>query len=197
MGIHRWRGTSKGVAQFDLNSAISNVLSIGDTSAFFNSELLRIAKDFMSENLSPGFVSVHIRTERILKEGRNISMVKKCLSKLVARVQIIAHSSTVPLISVFMATDFTEFGSSSRKVKPARENAQLLKETLGPLKAITFQPSKYKLNDRGAVAIVEMNILASGKHLVILGGGYFQWWVKSQFLNKNGSDPAKVEKIAC
>ena len=114
VGIHRWRGTSKGVAQFDLNSAISNVLSIGDTSAFFNSELLRIAKDFMSENLSPGFVSVHIRTERILKEGRNISMVKKCLSKLVARVQIIAHSSTVPLISVFMATDFTEFGSSSR-----------------------------------------------------------------------------------
>ena len=201
VGIHEWRGSDKKVsyrAQFDFNSAISNVLYLRDTNTFFNSELLRIAKDFMSENLGPFFMSVHIRSERLLMtKGNNISMVNKCLSTLIARVQKISNANTMPLVPVFMATDFTEFGSGSRDVKPARENVQLLKETLGPLKAITFQPSKYKLNDRGAVAIVEMNILASGKHLVVLGGGFFQWWVQSQFLDKNGEDYSKIVTLAC
>ena len=58
-------------------------------------------------------------------------------------------------------------------------------EILHPLKPITFQPTEYKLVDRGAVAIMEMNILVSGKHLILLGWGSFQTWVKNQFLKRN------------
>lgn len=97
-------------------------------------------------------------------------------------------------IPVFMATDFARFGSSSKGVNPARENAKWLLEIFAPLKPITFNPSEYKLADRGAVAIVEMNILASGKHLVKAGGGSFQFWIVNQFLHKTGNDRTKVER---
>ena len=96
-----------------------------------------------------------------------------------------------------MATDFTEFGSSSKIGKPARKNAKSLMEILVPLKPIIFQPSEYKLADRGEVAIVEMNVLTSGKHLVVLGGGSFQYWVETQFLNKNNNDQTRVEHLSC
>ena len=51
---------------------------------------------------------------------------------------------------------------------------------LAPLKPVIFQPSTYNLTDRGAVAIVEMNILVSAKHLYVVGGGSFQAWVVEQ-----------------
>ena len=56
---------------------------------------------------------------------------------------------------------------------------------LAPLKPIVFEPSTYNLTDRGTVAIVEMNILVSGKHLFVVGGGTFQWWIIKEFLHKN------------
>ena len=45
---------------------------------------------------------------------------------------------------------------------------------LAPLKPIIFQPSAYNLTDHGAVAIVEMNILSSGKRLFLVGGVHFK-----------------------
>ena len=48
------------------------------------------------------------------------------------------------------------------------------------------------------MAIVEMNILASAKRLVVIGGGSFQSWVISQFRNKNNNDRrTKVDRLAC
>ena len=47
----------------------------------------------------------------------------------------------------------------------AREIGRSLMKILAPLKPVLFQPLAYNLTDRGAVAIVEMNILLSGKHL--------------------------------
>ena len=199
VGIFEWRGTSKtnlDRTQFNITSVVGNVLSYRDISAFFSSNLLHIAYDFIAKNLDPNFIAVHIRTEQILKTGRNISTLEKCLSNLKTRVQDIRHANTGP-IHVFMATDFTEFGSSSKIGKPARKNAKSLMEILVPLKPIIFQPSEYKLADRGEVAIVEMNVLASGKHLVVLGGGSFQYWIETQFLNKNNNDQTRVEHLSC
>lgn len=200
VGIFEWRGsddTKQLRAQFDLNSVVSNGLSHLDSSVFFNPKLLLIAQDFISKNLSPLFISVHIRAEKLLNEGRNFSMVKTCLSNMRARVETIMRAGAVT-IPVFMATDFARFGSSSKGVNPARENAKWLLEIFAPLKPIMFNPSEYKLADRGAVAIVEMNILASGKHLVKAGGGSFQFWIVNQFLHKTGNDRTKVErKLGC
>ena len=51
-----------------------------------------------------------------------------------------------------------------------------LMKIIAPLKPISFQPSTYNLTDHGAMAIIEMNILASGKRLFVVGGSSFQGW---------------------
>ena len=71
---------------------------------------------------------------------------------------------------------------------------------LAPLKPVIFQPSAYNLRDRGTVAIVEMNILVSGKHLFVVGSGTFQQWIVSEFLHKNNIDwtlRAKCQSDLC
>ena len=212
VGIFGWRGTvtrnpAPMRAQFNLTSVVSNLLSSPHISGALKSELLYTAQHFISQKLGSFFIAVHIRTGRILKneknfhgkelsKGESVSKLKKCISKLRSRVDTILHSIAVPC-PVFLATDFTEFGSTAGIAEHARDSAESLLKILAPLKPITFQPSEYNLTDRGAVAIVEMNILASGKHFVARGGGSFQHWITVQFLNKNGNDRTKVEQDDC
>ena len=199
VGVSEWRGSTtkrNNRPKFDLSSIVENVMSYNDIGGFFNSKLIHIAQKFIAHNLGLDFISVHIRAEHILKSGSKLSLIKLCVSKLFAQVQSIVRASTVP-IPVFVAADFNEFGSSSGFIKQARENAKSFMEILHPLKPITFQPAEYKLVDRGAVAIVEMNILASGKHLVLLGGGSFQTWMKNQFRRGNSNDKSRLKYLAC
>ena len=68
---------------------------------------------------------------------------------------------------------------------------------LAPLKPIIFQPSAYNLTDHGAVAIVEMNILSSGKRLFLVGGGSFQGWQASIFKKTNSAQKVKCRNELC
>ena len=65
------------------------------------------------------------------------------------------------------------------------------------MKPITFNPSEFKLADRGAIAIVEMEIFASGNRLVVLGGGTFQSSIVDQFLKKRNANAWKVDRLSC
>ncbi|KAL9959405.1 hypothetical protein ACROYT_G032728 [Oculina patagonica] len=177
VGLAEWRGSNNKRsyrAQFDLSSVVTHVMRTHDAASFFSPKILHVAQDFVAKNLGPLFFSVHIRTEKILQTGntlRNISTVRKCISNLSTLVQKHKNVSTAH-IPVFLAADFADYGSSTRQVKPARENANSLMKILAPLKPVIFQPSAYNLTDRGAVAIVEMNILVSAKHLFVVGGGF-------------------------
>ena len=191
VGLDQWRGSkykNRFRAQFNLTPLVTNRLnSLRDAAVFFSSKLLHVAQDFIAKNLGTLFVSVHVRAERILSTFKNITAVVKCLSNLVTQFQ--KHKKNMNSdMPVFLAADFADYGSSSKQVKPARENAELLMKILAPLKPVIFQPSVYNLTDRGAVAIVEMNILVSGKHLSVAGGGKFQAWIINQFVNKNNID---------
>ena len=133
------------------------------------------------KSLGPFFVSAHIRAEKMLTFGNtfnNSEVVKKCISNLTTRVQRYQNASRAP-IPLFLATDFGDYGSLSRGAVLVRENAKSLMNILAPLKPITFQPSDFNLTDHGAVAIVEMSILLSGKRLFVVGGGSFQAWQAS------------------
>ena len=190
IAFDEWRGSNNKYpyrAQFDLSSVVTKPLHSHHATSFFNSRLLNVARDFITKNLGPLFFSIHIRVERILKLGktiRDMAAVKECISNLTARVQGHKNFSTAP-VPVFLASDFAEYGSLSTRARQARENSKSLIRILAPLKPIVFQPSAYNLSDRGAVAIVEMNILVSGKRLFVVGGGTFQKWIASQFVNKN------------
>ena len=187
VGLDQWKGSvfrNRFRAQFQLSPFVTQLIRYDETTVFFNSKLLHVAQDFIARNLGPLFISVHIRAERILTTFKNISRVKTCLSNLSTLVQRHKNISTAH-IPVFLAADFTDFGSSTGQVKTARENAKSLMKILAPLKPVIFQPSAYNLTDRGAVAIVEMNVLVSAKHLFVVGKGKFQSWIVEQFIGKN------------
>ena len=191
VGLDQWRGSkyrNRLRAQFQLSPLVTKRLrSLDDAAVFLNPKLLHIAQDFIAKNLGRLFISVHVRAERILSAFKNITAVVKCLSNLVTQVQ--SHKKDIKAeMPVFLAADFADYGSSSKQVKPAQENAESLMKILAPLKPVIFQPSVYNLTDRGTVAIVEMNILVSGKHLSVAGGGKFQAWILNQFVNKNNLD---------
>ena len=200
VGIREWRGITTTVTakrtHFDIESKLDKVLTSQDMSTFFSAKLLRVARDFIAQKLTSNFIAVHIRTEKILSAGGNISAVKRCLFNLRKRLQNTIQVAIVPP-PIFLATDFTAFGSSSKKAIRARKYAKSFIEILLPLRPIVFRPSEYKIVDGGAVAIVEMNILASGRRLFVLGGGSFQLWITNQFLTKNKNDHSKVERLVC
>ena len=205
VGFDQWRGTDNKYpyrAQFDLSSVVTNPMPSHQAAIFFSSKLLHVARDFIAKSLGPLFFSIHIRVERILKLARtfrDMATVKECISNLTARVQRHKNFSTA-LVPVFLASDFAEYGSSSRLARQARQRSKSLMNILAPLKPVIFQPSAYNLSDRGAVAIVEMNILVSGEHLFVVGGGTFQKWIANQFLNKKnvgGKSSTNCENKLC
>lgn len=165
---------------------------------FFSPKLLHAARDFIAKILSPFFVSAQVRAGKFLKSGktfRNITAVEKCVSHLVGLVQRHMNNSKA-LIPVFLATDFADYGISSRRiVNLSQDNTKSLRNILAPLKPVIFQPPAYNLTDRGAVAIVEMNILAFGDRLFVVEGGSFQEWLASQFLSRNNM--TKIPAINC
>ena len=174
----------------------------GEAAILFSSKLLHVARDFITKSLRPLFFAMHIRAERILKLARTIrdmAAVKECISNLTPLVQRHKNVGTA-VVPVFLASDFADNGSSARRAKQAREHFKSLRNILAPLKPIIFQPSAYNLTNRGTVTIVEMNILVSGKHLFVVGGGTFQQWVDSQLLPKNNIDwepRAKCQNKLC
>ena len=189
VGLGIWRGSRNNQpfrAQFNLRAVIPKLMRFPDAAIFFNSRLLQVARDFIAKRLGPFFVSAHIRAERILTSVitfNNIVVVKKCISNLTTRVQRYKNTSRDP-IPLFLASDFGDYGSFSSLGRFARENSKSLMNILAPLKPFIFDPSTYNLTDRGTVAIVEMNILSSGKRLFVVGGGSFQQWQLSKFDDK-------------
>ena len=179
VGIKEWRGHGPPVrANFFLPSARGKK----ELHHCFNPKLEQIAKDFITNNLGPDFISMHMRLEQLVYgHGKNFTIAKKCLSEMAERVK-----ETNPQ-RVFMAGDFSSHGSFSIRMVAARKHGAVsfYKDYLGSLNPITFQPSLYNLTDRGSVAIVEMIILSSGKKLFMTGAGSFGNWIRIQFQDKN------------
>ena len=202
VGLAQWRGSNNKRsfrAQFKLSAVVPHHMRFRDAAIFFSSRLLQVARDFIAKSLGPFFVSAHIRAEKMLTFGNtfnNSEAVKKCISNLTTRVQRYQNASRAP-IPLFLATDFGDYGSLSRGAVLVRKNAKSLMNILAPLKPITFQPSAFNLTDHGAVAIVEMSILLSGKRLFVVGGGSFQAWQAYLFSKTNIAQNVKCRNKLC
>ena len=189
IGFAQWRGCGRGKSfrtQFDLRRVVAGRMRSLDTTNFFSSRLLEVTRDFIAKRLGALFVSAHIRAEHMLTFGvsfNNNTSLKTCISNLTTLVERYKNAP----IPLFLATDFGDYGSLSGGARIARKNANSLMKDLAPLNPIVFQPSTYNLSDHGAVAIVEMNIVASGSRLFVVGGGSFQGWLVNIFLNKTNT----------
>ena len=203
IGIVEWRGNGSVLdrASIPLPPTIHRPLSPVDVS-FFNETLVDIAHNFSSKALGSEFISVHLRTEAILFHGGSIPMVVNCLKELAAKIQQERdrdQKNGKTMRKVFVAADFSPFGSRSGSVLPARKHSKLLIDELNKQlvnqSLIFFDPHAYNIIDTGSVAIVEINILISGGQYFCLGGRSFQDWIKRLFVRRNNHSYADVHNF--
>ena len=197
IGIQQWRGNGTGLdrAFFPLPNNIHSSLSEYHLS--FNEKLFEIADDFIDKTLGSNYISLHMRTEAILKHSNgNFTTLVNCIKKQASLVKNI-RARHPNYNKLFVAVDFTEFGSQSYWVSEARSRTSLLLKYLNELfqKIVFFQPHFYNLRDKGAVAIVEMAVLASGKQLFLTGGGRFEYFIRAQFMKRRPNGYDKVHEV--
>ena len=148
--------------------------------------------DFKKSELSSSYISVHLRTERLLL-GNSFKKLKLCIDHVVYLAGILQELRGVR--TVFLATDLTRFGSDAfvrRKFYTSNvtgsyeirseELAQIHGDAVRRMNAITYYPSKELFTkDKGMVSLVEMNILKGGMDLITVGSGSFRAWLVSVF----------------
>ena len=198
IGIQEWRG-NKDVpyrAFFPLPINIHSSLSTSDVS-FFNAKLLEIVDDFINKTLGSNYISLHIRTEKILKRSNgNFTTLVNCIKKQASLIKNI-RARHPNYHKLFVAVDFTAFGSRSKWAREARREASLLLKHLNELfdNMVFLQPHFYNIKDIGAVAIVEKAVLVSGKHLFLTGGGSFEYTIRALFVKRSPFNDDKVHGV--
>lgn len=190
----KWKGIGPGNrSHFDLSSdRMPSPFSVRHDLPL-NPILVRIAQDFATKQLGNSYISVHIRSEWVLtKHESNMTHLFECLRELSSRLHVTKEKTG--LKNIFLATDFSKFGSKTSRIRPAQEKSEMLFESLDSLLGNhdMFDPNTVGLSDRGSVAIVELSILSAGKKLFLVGGGNFEDWIKDNF-EKAGNNVA--EKI--
>ena len=175
VGIVQWKGIGPGRSHFALSR--TSVLRPSDLQ--HNVQLLDLARTFIeTSGLRKSFISVHVRAERhIFRRGMNIT--RQCFQKLAARVQKLKAKYNW---NVYLSTDMVDYGSDTliRDVSKAKR-LSLFRQLNGMLGYPVTLSHIEGLYDTGAIAIIEMHILAAGKKLVTLGGGNYQEWIIQLF----------------
>ena len=129
------------------------------------------------------FIAVHFRSEKLGQVGRRIPrFVETCFANVMKlRNEILSRDSDSKLVT-FYFTDYGRFGSSTcrRSCNGAQQvHSQL---TARRLRVTQFTPAKYKaLSDSGFVAMVEQEVIASARTLILVGGGSFQSQIRQRF----------------
>ena len=198
IGIAEWRGNKEVPyrAFFPLPIDIHSSLSTPDV-AFFNAKLLEIVDDFINKTLGSNYISLHIRTEHILERSNdNFTTLVNCIKKQASLIKNI-RARHPNYNKLFVAVDFSAFGSQSKGVSEARRKASLLLKHLNELfdNMVFLQPHFYNIKDRVAVAIIEMAVLVSGKQLFLTGGGSFEYTIRALFIKRSPFSYDKVHEV--
>ena len=198
VGIEEWRGNMEVPyrAFFPLPIDIHSSL-LPHHVAFFSEKLLEIVDDFINKTLGSNYISHHIRAEKILKRSNgNFTTLVNCIKKQASLIKNTrAHHPNYN--KLFVAVDFSPFGSRSKWAREARRKASLLLKHLNELfdNMVFLQPQFYNIKDKGAVAIVEMALLVSGKQLFLTGGGSFQHFMRQEFMKRSANSYDKVHEV--
>ena len=130
------------------------------------------------------YIGVHLRAEKILST-HNVSRLLYCVRVLGELVKALKAISGIT--QVLIASDASSFGSYGWK-KQEELYGEVLKNhhssLISSVEGIEYKPTAGHL-DHGVVALVEMNLLARAKHLIAVGKGSFQEWIKSKFLEQH------------
>ena len=125
VGFVEWRGIGIGRCHFPLSSdKVPLPLSVRPEVPFSH-KLVQAAQDYAIRHLGNNYISVHIRSEWVLRgHESNISYLLDCFGQLSSRIQGIKQ--TTGLEKIFLATDFSTFGSKSYTIRPALDKSEML-----------------------------------------------------------------------
>lgn len=138
-----------------------------------------------------GYLSVHVRVEKLLKRNGVFHVDSKyldcCLSVL--RKTVSNVKKKYKLSTVLLVTDVGKYGTDScqfEECRNASENFVSHLETAINAKVFTYDPNitPMKINNRGFVSLVEMNMLLGARRLVTVGSGLFSQKLTSLFESK-------------
>lgn len=189
VGVVLWKGTGKSRTHFPLVSSHP----LGPSDVDFNPTLVKIAEEFVREEIGSDFIAIHVRIERHYSRlGMNVT--HRCMRKLINRIT--EARKRFKIDKVFLASDLPVYGSDTFKPQDSllKDREVLLKFLLKKLDfPITFKP--VQIYDTGSIAIIEMNILAAGKKIYTLGGGNFQEWILNLFRKKRGRKTRNIHRL--
>ncbi len=169
---------------------------LGDEHILHHASVEVYAKRYLKHlGYTEPFVSIHIRTERLLKlsiEKNDPNFVQRCLKELLVIANNLTHSGKK--IKTLLLTDVgSKYGTSTcRRGKQCNKSRTGLimnqLQVLG-LHHEWYNPSVLNSTENsGYVSLVEMRMLALGEKLLLVGFGGFQAIAKNLFLSYGHSN---------
>lgn len=151
--------------------------------------VLKVAQDYLSAcRIKRPFIGVHIRLERLIMNEvalKNNSYIKYCLQNLKKILDNLKKQ--FGLHSRMLFTDMGQYGTDScwNKRYCRRDRLFSMLKKLG-LTVNSYNPKLLNgTENSGYVSLVEMNIMALGEKLVLVGGGGFELTLQGRFLSLN------------
>ena len=155
-----------------------------------------------------GYVSVHIRIERIIRIAvaksklwaRNkLDFLEKCVGKVLRHLKELRRGTQLtnefgtrtPFWDYLLVTDVGDRGTNSLTKSALHNDAQLFLKVLKSHRVQVHHCNLDLLRERdaqnsGYVSLVEMTMLALGRRLLLVGGGGFQVNIAQKFHSLHG-----------
>ncbi|EDV28192.1 uncharacterized protein TRIADDRAFT_53553 [Trichoplax adhaerens] len=199
IGFVQWKGIGTNRALFNLtrNQRIKPSLFP------HNKKLISIAKTYIKRYLSPRYIAVHGRIERLLigkTSQAGIRYLRSCMQVLNRNLFYLRQQHNID--RSFLSTDLADSGSDTiyNKYYEQERKLEKKKELYHMAIAELSQPHVFNaslvdkndhaiLRDNGATAIVEMQILSHADILITIGGGNFQQWIVDLYMKKHPHNP--------
>ena len=182
--IFLWRGAGPQRTHFNLTLPLNHEHYLSQID--FGKAIMDEAASFLLHNLqSKPFIGIQIRSERQLS-WYGLHKFKHCLDLVVKVATIFMYKKKLNVI--FVSSDLEKHGSDQLKTlmndTVLQEAKSYFHKSFQKLSVHFYKPDKSRgliHNDAGYVALTQMEILSQAKHLITLGAGTFQSWVKANF----------------
>lgn len=196
--------------RFSVPTRMSYTGRVRDAQLFHHSRITYAAKrqlKHMRISQKKGYVSVHIRIERIIRDAaesnfkllpeNKLNFMEKCVKRILDQLKELQSPSVSiqharkQMSKYLLITDISEYGTNSLTTSALYDDAQLFLEIL---KSHGVQVhhcnldllSNHDAHNGGYVSLVEMTMLALGRKLLLVGGGGFQVNIAHKFYSLHG-----------
>ena len=134
--------------------------------------VIKAANSYLQHITKP-FIAVHIRSEKVGQvQATHKGYLASCMNKMLDLLQQLKQLHNIS--NVIICIDAGETGSDSCvNCRSGSKTLQILYDH--HLNVTHFDPTTInETQDKGFIALVEMNMLSHGEHLIVVGGGSFQ-----------------------